>query len=108
MSPIRKEDVFLVVRAKLRVKGQQVFLFRRIVGLSMNDHCGYSDPGRIQNWKIRIFDERIRSLRVGLQDLSCDFVHNVRFNLSVLRSPLTKSLQMDASVTSRYWRRGLC
>jgi hypothetical protein len=33
VPPIRKQDVFLVVRAKLRVKGQQVFLFRRIVSL---------------------------------------------------------------------------
>jgi hypothetical protein len=54
------------VRPKLRVEGQQVFLFRRIVSLSVNDHCGYSDPGRIQDWKMRILDERIRSLRVGL------------------------------------------
>ena len=66
VSPIRKQDVFLVVRRKLRVKRQQVFLFRRIISLSMNDHGGYSDPGRIQDWKMRIFDERVRSLRVGL------------------------------------------
>ena len=66
VPPIRKQDVFLVVRPKLRVKRQQVLLFRRIVSLSMNDHCWYSDPGRIQDWKMRIFDERIRSLRVGL------------------------------------------
>ena len=66
VPPIRKQDVFLVVRPKFRVEGQQVFLFRRIISLSMNDHGGYNDSVRIKNWKMRIFDERIRSLRVGL------------------------------------------
>ncbi len=58
MPPVRKQDVFFVARLKLRVKGQQVFLFRRIISLSMNDHGGYSDSGRIQDWKMRVFDDQ--------------------------------------------------
>lgn len=65
VPPIRKQNVFLVVPPKLRVEGQ-VFLFSRIISLSMNDHGRYNDSVRIKDWKMRIFDERIRSLRVGL------------------------------------------